>query len=232
MKKLVSMTLAGAVALSTMAVSTLAYDINKDLGIGWSTSATISADEFADITADSVITITYTADAALADMEGHQYWAFKPMINDEGWPLISGISQLTPTEDSSAYVMEVDGTSVSFTIPEESIEHLQTAGMAIIGHGVTLGTMTISDEPVETTAKETEATEETQATEETETTTSEPTDETTAETNKDTTEKTEAVTTAAENDKPNTNTGVEGVAIFVGLATIATGAIIVSKKRK
>lgn len=32
--------------------------------------------------------------------------------------------------------------------------------------------------------------------------------------------------------KPNTNTGVEGIAVIAGLAIVATGAIVVSKKRK
>ena len=32
--------------------------------------------------------------------------------------------------------------------------------------------------------------------------------------------------------KPNTNTGVEGVAAVAGVALLATGAVVVAKKRK
>ena len=32
--------------------------------------------------------------------------------------------------------------------------------------------------------------------------------------------------------KPNTNTGVESVAVVAGIAVLATGAVIVAKKRK
>ncbi|MBQ8791761.1 MAG: NPXTG-anchored protein, partial [Ruminiclostridium sp.] len=33
-------------------------------------------------------------------------------------------------------------------------------------------------------------------------------------------------------EKPNTNTGAEGIALVAGIAVIATGAVVVSKKRK
>ena len=36
----------------------------------------------------------------------------------------------------------------------------------------------------------------------------------------------------ATDEKPNTNTGVEGIALVAGIAVLATGAVVVSKKRK
>ena len=36
----------------------------------------------------------------------------------------------------------------------------------------------------------------------------------------------------ATDEKPNTNTGAEGIALVAGIAVIATGAVVVSKKRK
>lgn len=38
--------------------------------------------------------------------------------------------------------------------------------------------------------------------------------------------------TPADDNKPNVNTGVEGVAVVRGIAAIAGGAMIVSRKRK
>ena len=54
-------------------------------------------------------------------------------------------------------------------------------------------------------------------------------DDTTADTTADTTTDTTATTTG---DKTTPDTGVEGVAAVAGLAIVATGAVIVSKKRK
>ena len=38
--------------------------------------------------------------------------------------------------------------------------------------------------------------------------------------------------TTGDSTKPNTNTGVESVAVVAGIAVLATGAVIVAKKRK
>lgn len=143
-------------AAAILAVGASAYDLNTDLGTFWSTSITVPSSEFAELTADSVVTVTFTTDDSLADVDGHSYWVIKPMINDAGWPLISGISELTPSEDGSAYVVEPGDTSISFSIPADDVEHVQTAGIAFMGHGVTLGTITVSnDAPAEAPAETT-----------------------------------------------------------------------------
>ena len=43
---------------------------------------------------------------------------------------------------------------------------------------------------------------------------------------------TEAPATTGDSTKPNTNTGVEGVAAVAGVALLAAGAVVVAKKRK
>lgn len=145
-RKILSVMAAAVVAVSALAVSASAYELNKDLKTGWSISTTIPGSEFAEITEDSVITLTYTADPSLADMPGHEYWVIKPMINDSGWPLVENIKGLEPSEDGSSYVVPVDGTEVKFCFPAESIEHIQLAGIAFMGHGVTLGELTVSND--------------------------------------------------------------------------------------
>lgn len=147
-KKILSAIAATVIAASTLAVNVCAYELNKDLKTGWSISTTIPGSEFADITEDSVITLTYTADPSLADMPNHEYWVIKPMVNDAGWPLVENIKGLEPSEDGSSYVVPVDGTEVKFCFPTDTIEHIKIAGIAFMGHGVTLGELTISNDEV------------------------------------------------------------------------------------
>ena len=144
--KILSLIAAATVAVSALSVSASAYELNKDLKTGWSISTTIPGSEFAEITEDSVITLTYTADPSLADMPGHEYWVIKPMVNDTGWPLVENIKGLEPSEDGSSYVVPVDGTEVKFCFPADTIEHIKIAGIAFMGHGVTLGELTISND--------------------------------------------------------------------------------------
>ncbi|MGN0687808.1 MAG: NPXTG-anchored protein [Oscillospiraceae bacterium] len=194
LRKLIAGIGASVCAAAMLAVGASAYDLNKDLSIFWSANITVPATEFAGITGDSYITITYTVDESLADMEGHDYWCIKPMINDAGWPLIAGIEELIPSEDGSSYVIEPGTSSITFTIPDEDVEHVQIAGIALMGHGITLETLTISDDaPV----------------------VDEP-----------------VVDVPADNGNSNPDTGVEGAAAAFGLAALAGGAMLYSRKRK
>ncbi len=199
-------------AAAILAVGVSAYDLNTDLGTFWSTSITVPSAEFADLTADSVVTVTFTTDDSLADMEGHDYWVIKPMVNDAGWPLISGISELTPSEDGSSYVVEPGDTSISFTIPADFVEPVQIAGVAFMGHGVTLGEITVSNDAAVETPAEVPA--ETPAEVPTET----PAD----------TADTETTVPA----KGNPDTGVEGVAAAAAAAVLGASAMVISRKRK
>lgn len=146
MKKLTSIMTAAA-AVAAISITADAYSINKDLGFGWSASATISAEEFADITPDTTVTFTYNVNQDLASMEGHDYWCIKPMVNDAGWPFISTLNGAVLSEGGDSYVIEPDSSSMSFTIPADQLELLQNAGMAVMGHGIELLEMTFSDEP-------------------------------------------------------------------------------------
>ncbi len=143
--KLFTIAASAFAATAVLALNASAYTLDKDLGIFWSANVTVPGSEFADITADSVITIDYTVDKSLADVDGQAYWSFKPMINDSGWPFIDGITQLVTSEDGSSYNIDPETSEISFSFPAEDIEHIQLAGIAIIGHGITLGEMTISE---------------------------------------------------------------------------------------
>lgn len=198
--------MAAVSAAAILAVGVSAYDLNTDLGTFWSTSITVPSSEFAELTADSVVTVTFTTDDSLADVEGHSYWVIKPMVNDAGWPLITGISELTPSEDGSSYVVQPGDTSVSFTIPADFVEPVQIAGVAFMGHGVTLGEITVSNDAPE--AAEETPTEVDEAAE------------------------TPAETEAAAPTKGNPDTGVEGVAAAAAAAVLGASAMVISRKRK
>lgn len=150
MKKIVSV-ITSAVAAAALSVTASAYTIDFDLGFGWSANTTIPGSEFADVTPSTTVTITYEANAALADMPNQDYWCIKPMINDEGWPFIDTLG-LELSESKDSYPVDVDGNSVSFTIPADILEHVQVAGMAFMGHGVKLLDMTFSDSAPESSA--------------------------------------------------------------------------------
>lgn len=205
MKRFFASAAAVGAAVSLLALSAAAYDIDKDFRTGWSISATVPASEFEELTGDSVLTLTYTADPSLEEMEGHSYWVVKPMINDAGWPLIENIVGLEPSEDGSSYVVPVDGTEVKFSITDESVvEHLKVAGMAMMGHGVAVGSLTISND--ETLPAAPAASAEAPAAGD--------------------------VAAAVDSSKGSPDTGVEDVAVFAGLAIAAGGVLFVSKKRK
>ena len=200
MKKFISVITAAA-AVAAISATAGAYSINKDLGFGWSNSVTIGAEEFADVTPDTTVTITYNVNESLADMDGQDYWCIKPMVNDAGWPFISTLNGAVLSEGGDSYTLELDSDSMSFTIPADQLELLQNAGMAIMGHGIELLEMTFSDEPApaeDSAAAETPA-------------------------------ETPAETTAP--TKGNPDTGVSGIAAVAGAAVIAAGVLFATRRK-
>ena len=218
MKKLISVITAAA-AVAAISATAGAYSINKDLGFGWSTSATIGAEEFANVTPDTTVTITYNVNESLADMDGQNYWCIKPMVNDAGWPFISTLNGAVLSEGGDSYTLEMDSDSMSFTIPADQLELLQTAGMAVMGHGIELLEMTFSDEPVAApsdSAENAETPAEDSAPAETPAEDSAPAE-------------TPAETTAP--TKGNPDTGVSGIAAVAGAAVIAAGVLFTTRRK-
>ncbi len=214
MKKFISVITAAA-AVAAISATAGAYSINKDLGFGWSTSVTIGAEEFADVTPDTTVTITYNVNESLADMDGQNYWCIKPMVNDAGWPFISTLNGAVLSEGGDSYVIEMDSDSMSFTIPADQLELLQNAGMAVMGHGIELLEMTFSDEPVEAPADSADNVE-TPAENEA------PAEDSAA-------DETPAETTAP--TKGNPDTGVSGIAAVAGAAVIAAGVLFATRRK-
>lgn len=208
---------ASAVAASALTAAASAYSLNdKNLGKNWSLNVEVPASEFADVTADSYITITFTADP-----DETEYWCIKPCVNDGGWMFIADEKYLAEGEDVVAVLSEAkdtfaiesaDMTSVTFKVPSGAVDILKESGMPIIGHSITLHELTISDEaPAAPAPAPSEG------------------DDTTDDTTDDTADDTDG----SDKDRPdNPDTGIEGVAAVAGAALIAAAAVAVSRKRK
>lgn len=227
MKKFISIVTAAAAAAS-LTVSAFAYDINTDLGFGWTATTVIPAEEFADVTADTTITITYKTNPALANLPGQEYWCIKPHRQDleAGWQFMDDWKGVTLSESKDSYSVDVESSQIKFRLSADpttvngeevcgSLEAAKINGIAFMGHGVELLEMSFSDEPLDETA---------------------PSDDKTASDDKSasddktdsaSTDKTDSTSTAP----ANPDSGVESVAAVAGAAALALGALIVTKKR-
>ena len=208
LRKILAAAAATAVAVSSIAVSAVAYTLDKDLKTSWSINTTVPGEEFEGATTDSVFTVTYVADASLADKDGENYWCIKPMINDSGWPFINDLEVNTElSAGGDTYTVPVDGTEFKFKVTNaEELEHLQVAGMAFLGHGITLGEITWSDSdsfvPGEAVAAAAAA------------------------------PAAGDVAAATDSSKGSPDTGIEDVAVAAGLALVAAGGVMIARKRK
>ncbi len=201
---------AGIVAAATAAISLTsavgAYDFgNKNLGKNWSINAEIPAEEFASLTENSYVTITFDVDQTETE-----YWCIKPCDKAESWVFIDpdGVGGPELSEGKDSYPIQQDDTSITFKVPSQFVESVKANGMAIMGHSITLKEMTISDK-----APETEAAPETSAPAESGTGAA-------GDVNK------------PSDDKNNANTGIEGVAVVAAIAVLSASAIVISRKRK
>lgn len=210
MKKALISAAAISASAAIFSLGASAYDLDKDFRTGWSISVTVPGSEFEELTKDSVVTITYTADASLADVDGQNYWCIKPMINDAGWPFIDSLigSGITLSDGGDSYTVTVDATEIKFSVPdEETVEHIKTAGLAFMGHGIAVGSLTVSNsetlpEPAAAAPAETAA------------------------------PAAGDVAAATNSSKGSPDTGIADVAVVAGLAIVAGGTALVAKKKK
>ena len=197
-------TAVAAITASALTAAVSAYSLDDfDLGISWSNSVIIPGEEFADLTADSLITITFETDPF-----EKEYWCLKPLIDDGGWQyiadyaaagedLVAALSE--PNRDT--FGVEVDMTSVTFKIPAAAIDKVKDTGLILMGHSLILKEMTITnDAPAGGSAGGSAGAGD--------------------------------ATTSGDPNKDNADTGVEGVAVVAGAALLAASAVVISRKRK
>ena len=151
MKKIIA-AIAALGTIAAVSAAAGAVTLDKDLGMGWSASITVAGDEFADLTTDSVVKVTFTVDQSLADMEGQDYWCIKPMVNDAGWPFLNTLNDAQLSEGGDSYTIQPEDTFIEFKFSADDIEWVQNAGLAFMGHGIVLEELTIeaASAPVDT----------------------------------------------------------------------------------
>ena len=121
------------------------------MGKNWSINVQVPASEFADLTADSYVTVEFDADQA-----EEEYWSIKPM--DSAWTFIdpNGVGGPELAEGKDAYPLQKEDTSITFKVPADVVDSIKTGGMVFIGHSITLKTLTVSSEAPVTEAPATE----------------------------------------------------------------------------
>ena len=128
MKKIISAVLASALTATALTAAVSAYDFGgKDLGKNWSINVQVPASEFADLTADSYVTVEFDADQA-----EEEYWSIKPM--DSAWTFIdpNGVGGPELAEGKDAYPLQKEDTSITFKVPADVVDSIKTGGMVFI----------------------------------------------------------------------------------------------------
>ena len=212
LRKLLASVVAAATAVTALTTAASAFNFvtddgftkkdGVDLGMSWAWTG-VPAEEFTDLTADTVVKLTFTVDQA--DLEGKNYWIIKPIVRDTFIDPDNTINPDLPLgDDKAAFTVEQDQTTLSFKIDPSLIDAVKEDGLGFVGHRVVLMTLELENgsAPAETDDNNTG-------------------DVTTADNN------------AGSNDpKDPVNTGIEGVAVLMGVGVLAGAAVVISKKRK
>lgn len=214
LSKLLAGFVAAATAVTALSAAASAYKFvtedpfegtkdGVDLGMSWAWTG-VPAEEFTDLTADTVVKLTFTVDDA--DLEGKNYWIIKPIVSDSFIDPDNTVNPDLPLgDDKAAFTVTTDQTTLSFKIAPSLIDAVKSEGLGFVGHRVTLMTLElINDAPPATDDNNTG-------------------DATTADGNNN-----------GGNDGPKdpANTGIEGVAVLMGVGVLAGAAVVISKKRK
>lgn len=250
LKKIVASAVAAALSVSAVAVAASAYDIPASQQILDWTLVSIPADVFADLSTDNpYITVEVTKDVNPAG----GYHCVKPVLND--WTLICEESMtkfsakfadarkndppdntfgassysVASGDDVTDEAAKYEFTKVTFEVPASMIDQVKSEGMSLCGKGAKATKIYVATEKP-TVFYDIDGNEIKDGTDSTPTTAGDSTP-TTAGDNTPTTSAAGDVNQPT-TDKNSPDTGVEGVAVVAGIAVIAAGALIISKKRK
>ncbi len=216
LRKVLASVVAAATAVTALTTAASAYNFvtedpftgtkdGFDLGLSWANFAEVPAEEFAALTADSLVKITYKANDL--DTDGN-YWIIKPVVNDGSSAWVDPDKVNTDLEigsDGTGFVVQTDATTISFKIAPSLIDSVKASGLGFVGHSVTLEKLEVVNDTPAATEPDNSG------------------DVTTADGN-----------TNSGNDTPKdpVNTGIEGIAVLMGVGALAAAAVVFSKKRK
>lgn len=203
LKRLIASTIAAALSVSAVAVSASAYDFGTQNRLAWDPEVLVPAEEFAELAEKPVITLTLET-REMPD----GYYCVKPCWDAEtGWDFIMDETENCPTmpDAKDSYTIEKDQTTLTFTVPDRMIPTIKENGIHFLGYAVNLLSMTLSEKSSAPAATDPAP---------------------------DNSGSVEGDTQQPTGDKNIADTGIEGVAVVAGIAVIAAGAIVISKKRK
>lgn len=137
-KKIIATVAAAAVAVTTMAVSAFAIDLDSSYTGDWSLSSAISKADLTAIGGDVQITINYTVEAKTPNI-------FAP-ANAETWDHLADMAGTNAKFSSDDLVSKTDGffavrsdkTSATFVISADAIANLGDTGLAFQVNNVTI----------------------------------------------------------------------------------------------
>lgn len=223
LRKVLATVVAAAAAVTTLTATTSAYDFKtpsdgfspeKDgfyLGVGWDKWTNVPNEELEGLNENTIVKITFTTDA-----DG-DYFSLKPYSGEGQEGFVDPDNTVNPDAvfggtSTPGDSFNVEGmTEIQFKIAPSVIERIKASenGLEFVGHCVTLLTLElINDAPADDNKDDTTTAE----------------DNAPADDNKD--------DSNAADGKDPVNTGIEGVAVLMGVGALAAAAVVISKKRK
>lgn len=223
LRKVLATVVAAATAVTTLTATTSAYDFKtpsdgfspeKDgfyLGVGWDKWTNVPNDQLEGLNENTIVKITFTTDA-----DG-DYWSLKPYSGEGQEGFVDPDNTVNPDAvfggtSTPGDSFNVEGmTEIQFKIAPSVIERIKASdvGLEFVGHCVTLMSLELINDASADDNKDD--------------------DTTTAEDNAPANDNNDSNTTP---DKDQPNTGIEGVAILMGVGALAAAAVVISKKRK
>lgn len=205
MKKFVSSiaALAAVAAISVPAFADATYTIDYDTSTTWGyRDSMLSGADFSEITTDTVFTLTYEADKSLETNADHAYWCIKPMTRNE-----NGDYFIAGLEKFDGLTLTEQKDSYSIDTDATSVSFkLAEADVENIKGGQAFFFMGHGVKLKTLTVSNGSAT--------------------------PSTPDNSGSGNSSGSNEPNVNTGVEGTAAVIGVAALALGAVIISRKRK
>ena len=223
LRKVLATVVAAATAVTTLTATTSAYDFKtptdgfspeKDgfyLGVGWDKWTNVPNDQLEGLNENTIVKITFTTDA-----DG-DYWSLKPYSGEGQEGFVDPDNTVNPDAvfggtSTPGDSFNVEGmTEIQFKIAPSVIERIKASdvGLEFVGHCVTLMSLELINDASADDNKDD--------------------DTTTAEDNAPANDNNDSNTTP---DKDQPNTGIEGVAVLMGVGALAAAAVVISKKRK
>lgn len=221
LRKVLATVVAAATAVTALTATASAYDFKtpsdgfspeKDgfyLGVGWDKWTNVPNEELEGLNENTIVKITFTTDA-----DG-DYFSLKPYSGEGQEGFVDPDNTVNPDAvfggtSTPGDSFNVEGmTEIQFKIAPSVIERIKASdnGLEFVGHCVTLLSLELINDPAPAETEDNNTG-----------------DVTTADNNAGSDNKNDG--------KDPVNTGIEGIAVLMGVGALAAAAVVISKKRK